>query len=581
MVLSGNKMPMLSLVLLQLLGAGTFGCQSKATQNARGQTQSLPEQVQSTASLSEETGEASPIGSNPRVSPIEANTPDSILTSPQGQVSAVALSGTDVIVEWKKSRSPVDSLIVERRSLPAGEWIQLARLSGDARLYRDQGLTAKTQYEYRVLSSTQDNIVLIDTTAPIRTDDPASPSVFHVSSANGSDKNPGTEQLPWKTLQYAHGKLKPGQTLLVGTGEYKSTNYAVLAITKSGTPDAWITYRNFPGQSPKIVSTVRKNWSGIEVRQASYIVIEGFELAGHSKDVTLEGALAEMRKPTPYASSSGISVESRDLSKPIAHHIVVRNNYIHDHPLNGVAMMGADYVTVEDNRIHNNGRFSSYGGSGISVLVPRDSDSNTRDYKFIVRRNASSSNSNEVPCGCYKYRQPTDGNGIILDTYRDYKGRTLVVNNLVHNNGARGIHVFHASNVDVFFNTSVRNSTIPITGDGEITAIESKNVRVRDNIMVARSDRPVNSTRNSENVDFSHNIVYGGNGFVATGNDSNRLNVDPLFVAEGTHSDYFALKPESPAVNNASGTVPEPGDDLFRMPRKLGSKADVGAIESH
>ncbi|WP_324955567.1 right-handed parallel beta-helix repeat-containing protein [Oligoflexus sp.] len=582
-----QRMKVLSVVLCQLLGAASFGCNSKSTDSERGQLQTAPGDfsVQSESdgdkvsiqaegeSLTQSVGTVLPEGET-----VSANT---MLVSPQGITSAVVISHTDIIVEWKKPKTPVDALIVERRTLPSEAWVQVASLNADARIYRDTGLTAKTRYGYRVLSRSQDSSALLGTAPAVTTDDPANRKVFHVSSVSGSNENPGTEAQPWKTLQHAHGRLKPGDTLLVGSGEYTSTNFAVLAITTSGTPNAWITYRNFPGQSAKIVSTVRKNWSGIDIRHASYIIIEGFDLAGHNKDVTLEGALAEMRKQTPYASSSGISIESRDLTKPVSHHIVIRNNYIHDHPLVGVATMGSDYVTIEDNRIYNNGRFSSYGGSGISVLVPRDIDNNTQGYKHIILRNVSSNNSNEVPCECYKYQAPTDGNGIILDSYKDYKGRTLVANNIVNNNGGRGIHAFKASNVDIFFNTSVRNSTIAITGDGEITAMESKNVRVRDNIMVARSDRPVNSTRKSVNVDFSHNIVYGGNGFVSTGNNTNRLNLDPMFVAQGTHSDYFALKPESPAVNSASGTIPVPADDLYRQARALGGKADVGAIESH
>ena len=99
--------------------------------------------------------------------------------------------------------------------------------------------------------------------------------------------------------------------------------------------------------------------------------------------------------------------------------------------------------------------------------------------------------------------------------------------------------------------------------------------------MVARSDRPANSTHHSTDVDFSHNIVFGGNRFTPTGNDSNRLNTDPLFVSEGAPREAFALRPESPAVNAASGTEPVPADDLLLTPRTLGSKADLGAIESH
>ncbi|HYX37819.1 MAG TPA: right-handed parallel beta-helix repeat-containing protein [Oligoflexus sp.] len=504
------------------------------------------------------------------------------LAAEQKRVTAVPLSATDIVIEWKAPKLEAESFVIERRSLTSDAWISVATLGGHARLYRDNGLAPRTVYEYRVTATTAGADSVLDKSIFAKTDDPARRTIFFVSANTGNDNNPGTEALPWKSLQHAHKRLQPGQTVLVKAGEYRSKNFAVLAITNSGRPDAWITYRNFPGQRPAIRSTVRANWSGIDVRHASYIVIDGFEFIGHSSEVNLKEALAEMRKPTPYASSSGISVESRDLKKPIAHHVIIRNNYIHDHPLAGIGINGADYVTLDNNRVAYNSRFSSYGGSGISILVPRDSDKNTTAYKFIVRNNVSKGNSNEVACGCYGYKQPTDGNGIILDSYKAYKGRTLIANNLVYNNGGRGMHIFHAGNADVFFNTSVRNSKIAITGDGEITVVESKNVRVRDNIMVARDDRPVNSTRKSQNVDFSYNIVSGGTRFAATNNDTNRLDTDPLFVnGDGSQSAGFALRPDSPAIDSASGTVPSPGNDLYLGARGQGSLADVGALESN
>jgi parallel beta-helix repeat protein len=70
----------------------------------------------------------------------------------------------------------------------------------------------------------------------------------------------------------------------------------------------------------------------------------------------------------------------------------------------------------------------------------------------------------------------TDGNGIIIDSMRDsrknalikhqldkngpkepYRGRTLIENNLVYNNGGRGVHVFRSEKVDVINNTCYGN----------------------------------------------------------------------------------------------------------------------------
>ncbi|HYX33195.1 MAG TPA: right-handed parallel beta-helix repeat-containing protein [Oligoflexus sp.] len=521
------------------------------------------------------------------------------------KVSAVTLSGTDIAVEWVAPFVEQQSFIIERRSPPSTEWVNIKSADWYARQFRDTGLEPKTVYEYRVSVVSGGVTTVLDLPVPARTDDPDRRSVFFVSTeANASDQdNPGTEGSPWRTLQHAHQQLKPGQTLLVKAGEYTKpacpagsttckpwTDYSVLAITTSGTPDAWITYRNFPGDRPSVRTTIGVNWSGIQVRGASYIVVDGFELIGHSGlvDDNRAKSNAEKTNPTAYATSSGINVTG---AGSIAHHVIIRNNYAHDHPLAGIATDTADYITIINNRVANNGRWSSEGGSGISVLVPRDLEGDTAvgGYKIFISNNVSRDNWNEIERRCWGLGAPTDGNGIILDKFRDYKGRALVTNNLVYNNGGRGIHIFHTSNVDVFFNTTFHNSQNPLTADGEITAIESKNVRVRDNIMVARADRPLNSTGGSEAVDFSYNIISGGRSFSATGenNNTNRrvANAGDIFVdASGQRSEGFAFKAGSPAINSASGTVPVPKIDLYGLARGAGTLADVGpywAFQSH
>jgi len=406
--------------------------------------------------------------------------------------------------------------------------------------------------------------------------------VFYVDDAKGHDGNAGTINKPWKTLQHAADILEPGQTVEVREGIYTSSNYTVLAITRSGDAAHWIKFKAYPGERPKIVVGM-SNWQGIEVKSASYIVLDGFEVIGHQDSVTLDKALAEMRHPTPYASSSGIAIESRDLSAPVATHIIIRNMLVHDHPLGGISVMGADYVTVEDNKVYHNGLYSSYGGSGISLFVPRNSDQNTRDYKLIVQRNVVWGNANLVPCGCWDYKAPTDGNGIILDTFdqNHYNGRSLVINNVVYGNGGRGIHALHANDVDIAFNTTVGNSLIAGTGEGEITVISSDLVNVWNNIMVARTDRPLNTTRDAKRFEFSRNLVFGGNSFTPgpDGHD-NMVGVNPHF-APGDGTGRFILAPDSPAVDAAGPEISAPETDVFNTPRPIGARADIGAVESH
>ncbi|MES3020254.1 MAG: right-handed parallel beta-helix repeat-containing protein [Pseudomonadota bacterium] len=503
--------------------------------------------------------------------------------------SVQPLNANEAMLQWTDSSSDETGFQLERRSA-GGTWAALAVAPANATLFRDAGLSADTSYEYRI-SALRPLRTPVTVAAPVaKTPVAAVQSVFYVDANIGLDSDAGTEAKPWKTIQKAANSLKPGQTVLVRAGTYSNTASSLVRIATSGTEGNWITYRNFPGEMPKLKTTISKNWNGFEIYHASYIIIDGFEIEGHVKEVDLAIALADMRTPGPYASGNAIAFENRDLAKPIAHHIIVRNNYMHDHGLGGFAGMGGDYITVENNRIYNVGATSSYGGSGISLLTPRPLDANVADYKMIIRGNLSADNSNLVPCGCYSYQAPTDGNGIILDLWKNnnYTGRALVANNLIFNNGGRGIHLFHNSknaSIDIVFNTVVKNSTIAVTGEGEITLVDAHNVRVMNNIMSARADRPLNTiSSDSTNITFSNNMVYGGNRFAGT-IDANRRLTDAesagLFGA-GTGIDGYRLGAASVAANASVTTgLTLPETDFFLAPRVQGVRADVGAIESH
>ena len=87
------------------------------------------------------------------------------------------------------------------------------------------------------------------TVLPTPTETPSEQAKFHyVSSANGSDSNPGSEEKPWKTVQYAVDSANPGDTIYLGNGVYKEQ----VVIQTSGLPDAPITLTSLPGETAMI-----------------------------------------------------------------------------------------------------------------------------------------------------------------------------------------------------------------------------------------------------------------------------------------------------------------------------------------
>ena len=112
-------------------------------------------------------------------------------------------------------------------------------------------------------------------------------------SASGSDNNNGFSiNSAFESLQKAADLSQPGDIVYVMNGTYRQTASSdgnVLTIRHSGTANAWITYKAYPGQQPKIVST---GWSGIEIQGADYITVEGFELEGNINLATIVNASA-------------------------------------------------------------------------------------------------------------------------------------------------------------------------------------------------------------------------------------------------------------------------------------------------
>jgi parallel beta-helix repeat protein len=561
------------------------------------------------------------------------------------RIDAQAVSPTEIIVTWADQTPDETHFKVERRQ-GSGVWNAVATVPADTTLFKDTALTPASSYEYRVVAERNGQLPAISDASLAATPGTGAANTLRYvdGSVCNTSTNTSTLANPWKSIQLAAWALTAGQTVLVRSRAdcatptvYKTTpnaagkhNFAVVMIgndapnlnngPRSGTPSAWITFRNYPGERPKIrtnrgggTTATNGNYHGISVRNASYIVVDGFEIEGHLNDVTLQEAtdLNAFYKANPTASittvvdGNGITVgflSNTQTVSQIPHHVILRNNVIYNATGNGISALMADYVTTENNKVFNVAWYSPYGTSALSYNSPRDVDNNTSSYKMIVRGNEFRDAGNLFPCQCFNYAAPTDGNGIIMDLFTSttgalgpYAGRALITNNLVTNNGGRGIHVFKSTNVDIVHNTVVRNSTIAVTGDGEITAQNSRNVRAYNNILVARTDRPTHliqfanaaaKTADGASIDFDHNILFGGNPNApqvipsatrgALG-PNNRLNLDPRFAAGNGN---FRLNANSPAVDTAWTGAAGPAKDFLLAPRPRGAAADVGAIES-
>jgi hypothetical protein len=95
---------------------------------------------------------------------------------------------------------------------------------------------------------------------------------YHVAK-NGSDTNPGTRELPWRTISKAATTLGPGQAAYVHTGTY----YERVTTTNPGTSSTPIWLMEAPGENAVIRGTGSSGGPFVRITQP-YWIVDGFEI---------------------------------------------------------------------------------------------------------------------------------------------------------------------------------------------------------------------------------------------------------------------------------------------------------------
>ncbi|MEH2257650.1 right-handed parallel beta-helix repeat-containing protein [Nostoc sp.] len=398
-------------------------------------------------------------------------------------------------------------------------------------------------------------------------------TTYYVSS-NGNDRNSGlSTSSAFRTLQRAANLTNPGDTVLIMNGEYKNRpkDGAVLNIKRSGTANAWIKYKAYPGHFPKIK---HNTWNGISIsNRASYIEINGLEVIGNNANITLDYASSQKKKKSnPLTNGNCISI-GEDKSHP--HHINILNNKVHDCGGAGISAIQTDYVKVDNNTVFNNAWYTVNGSSGISMLDNWSSDNN-QGYKIFVTNNKSYNNRMYIPW--IVVGKISDGNGIIVDVSKGYRGRILIANNITYKNGGSGIHAHDSQHIDIINNTAYLNQQSPEVkkkAKGEIYAGYSSDVKIFNNIMYASPGNAVNSNMKNVNVIYNYNVYSNNSTIKITG--SHDMIADPKFVNASARD--FRLKSTSPAINSGLKWS-SLKTDFLGNPRVSGYATDRGAIEN-
>ena len=416
-------------------------------------------------------------------------------------------------------------------------------------------------------------------------------AINYYVSPNGNDDNNGlTITTSFQTIERATYAVSPGDTVFIRNGIYTKTypESLIAYLTISGTAGNPITFRNYPDETP-ILQMNSTNWAGISINGNDYIIIDGLTIIGNNDNITLAYAQEQqLNIGNPATSGSGIAINTEynnETNKP--HHNIVRNCRISKCGGGGIYTYNADYTTIENNIISECGWYAPYGNSGISLYQCWNSDS-FNGIKNFITGNTCYRNENYIPF--YVVGSITDGNGIIIDDGRNtqnnstlgiYNGITYVANNLVFDNGARGIHCFESDNVIVVNNTSYQNCQSSSTQEGELTAFDASNITFLNNIVSPSNGIPpiFAYAQTTSNITSQYNLITNNASLanpVGTNNiigNANFINASANFTLAN-----FRLQSSSLAIN-AGTTTNAPLTDKDGIVRLTNGFIDIGCYE--
>jgi parallel beta-helix repeat protein len=398
-------------------------------------------------------------------------------------------------------------------------------------------------------------------------------------SPTGSDSNPGTSAAPFLTIQKAADLVVAGDSVTVRPGTYAGFSLG-WDFPQNGTAKKPIKFDADPGAI--ITSRNAKTADGIDLEGASFIIVDGFTVRNTSGTITRAGIRSVTNTNVTISNNTADGCGTWGIFSGFSENLTIDHNTA----INTIAQHGiyvsnsADNPIVRDNILYGNNDCglqinadASQGGDGIITGA-------------IIEGNIIHDNG------------VAGGAAINLDGVQD----SIIRNNLLYNNHAGGISLYHIDAAAGSKNNVIANNTIVMPSDGRwdlnITAGSTGNIvfnNILYNAQAFRGSITISSDSTSGFVS-DYNLVMdrfstddGDTGQSlaawrsATKQDAHSIiatSASAIF-ANAAANDY-RLTTTSAALNHGTSIFASksaPITDLLGAARPSGGAWDIGAYE--
>src|SRR5215469_910464 len=313
-------------------------------------------------------------------------------------------------------------------------------------------------------------------TATITIQLPSRSGTTYYVSTSGNDNNAGTLSAPWRTIQKAANTVKAGDAVQVRAGTY---NEIVTMKTSGNATTGYITFQNYPGESPIVDGTglAAGGQTGLFSLEGTfnYIIIQGFEIRNFSSSskgkvpvgIDFEGAgsnieilnnhihnIAQTLSSCNAANALAVAVYGTQAPASI-NNVTLSGNEI-DHNTTGcsenVSFDGnVQYWVMANNKVHDgdNIGLDNIGFEGVSPSVSYDQARDGWVFQNTIYNISSTTN-------------PVYHNQVGADAYYcDGCTRVIVERNLIHDSDLSEMaseHSGHTSSYVIFRNNIIYHS---------------------------------------------------------------------------------------------------------------------------